>query len=130
MGVLPLDDAGSDDGADELVPVGFLPATCGENTADVHRHYHPQKNEDALKRYEAQTYRCYDVLEEQLKKTGATSILGARVTAVDYHFEPWVRQYSFAGLSLDRYPLITKWLGIMETREEVREAYYKIKGSK
>ncbi|KAJ5092004.1 hypothetical protein NUU61_006874 [Penicillium alfredii] len=110
----------------------FLLTTLGPMTGQTNwfRHYHPQKNEDALKRYEAQTYRCYDVLEEQLKKTGATSILGARVTAVDYHFEPWVRQYSFAGLSLDRYPLIAKWLGIMETREEVREAYYKIKGSK
>lgn len=95
------------------------------------RHYHHQKNEDALERYRAQTYRCYDVLEAQLQKTGGQSILPGRVTAVDYHFEPWVRQHSFAGLPLDNYPLITKWLGLMDSREEVQEAYYKIQaGSK
>lgn len=94
--------------------------------AKSRRHYHSQKNDDALQRYVAQTYRCYDVLEGQLKKSGGSSILPSRVTAVDYHFEPWVRQHGFAGLSLENYPLITKWLGLMGCREEVREAYCKI----
>lgn len=94
-----------------------------------HRHYHNQKNEDALQRYTAQTYRCYDVLEKQLQKSGGMSILPSRVTAVDYHFEPWVRQYSFAGLSLDNYPMIHKWLGLMHAREEVQEAYCKVQAT-
>lgn len=55
-------------------------------------------------------------------------MIPGRVTAVDYHFEPWVRQYSFAGLSLDKNPLIKGWLDLMGTREEVKEAYHKIKG--
>jgi glutathione S-transferase len=63
-----------------------------------------------------------------LKKTHGESILPGRVTAVDYHFEPWVRGHSFTGLSLDKYPSIKKWLGLMETREEVKEAYYKVRG--
>ncbi|KAJ5082235.1 hypothetical protein N7532_011278 [Penicillium argentinense] len=106
----------------------FLLSTLGPMTGQVNwfRHYHSQKNDDALQRYVAQTYRCYDVLEEQLKKSDGNSILPARVTAVDYHFEPWVRQYKFAGLSLDNYPLITKWLGLMDCLEEVQEAYCKI----
>lgn len=94
------------------------------------RHFHPQKNEDALQRYTTQTYRCYDVLEGQLKKTGGESILPSRITAVDYHFEPWVRLYSFAGLSLENYPMIKKWLGLMATREEVQEAYIRIQSKK
>lgn len=93
------------------------------------RHYHSSKNEDALQRYTAQTYRCYDVLENQLRQSEGTSVLPSRVTAVDYHFEPWVRQHSFAGLSLDNYPMIHKWLRLMHAREEVQEAYCKIQAA-
>ncbi|GLI78125.1 hypothetical protein PoHVEF18_006427 [Penicillium ochrochloron] len=109
----------------------FLLTTLGPMTGQVNwfRHYHTQKNEDALQRYTAQTYRCYDVLEKQLQKSGGMSILPSRVTAVDYHFEPWVRQHSFAGLSLDNYPMIHKWLGLMHAREEVQEAYCKVEAA-
>lgn len=69
------------------------------------------------------------MLEGQLKKSGGCSVLPRKVTVVDYHFEPWVRQFSFAGLSLDKYPLINKWLGEMASRGEVQQAYIKIKGS-
>lgn len=92
-------------------------------------HYHPTKNQDALDRYTAQTSRCYDVLEGQLQQSGGASILPGRVTAVDYHFEPWVRQHGFAGLSLDRHPNIEKWLIAMGDRVEVRAAYRKIMDS-
>ncbi|OQE44239.1 hypothetical protein PENCOP_c002G04157 [Penicillium coprophilum] len=110
----------------------FLLSTLGPMTGQTNwfKHFHSQENDDALQRYTAQTYRCYDVLEGQLKKTRGESILPSRVTAVDYHFEPWVRLYSFAGLSLDNYPMIKKWLGLMATREEVQEAYIKIQGKK
>lgn len=93
------------------------------------RHYHSQKNDDALERYTAQVYRCYDVLEGQLKKSDGMSILPTRVTAVDFHFEPWVRQHSFAGLTLDNHPAIHKWLGLMAAREDVQEAYSKIRNA-
>ncbi|KAJ5682181.1 hypothetical protein N7462_005346 [Penicillium macrosclerotiorum] len=122
----------SGDSAQDLVDFEkweyFLLSTLGPMTGQTNwfRHFHHQKNQDALERYTAQTYRCYDVLEGQLKKSGGTSILPGRITAVDYHFEPWVRQHSFAGLPLEDYPLVTKWLGLMETREEVREAYFRI----
>ena len=82
-----------------------------------------------MERYSEQTKRCYGVLEGQLKKSGGSSVLPGKVTAVDYHFEPWVRQHSFAGLSLDDYSTVTKWLGEMAARKEVQQAYTKIKGS-
>ncbi|KAJ5553041.1 hypothetical protein N7513_004340 [Penicillium frequentans] len=106
----------------------FLLSTLGPMTGQVNwfRHFHPSKNEDALQRYVAQVYRCYDVLEGQLQKSVGMSILPSRITAVDFHFLPWVKSYSFAGLSLDKYPLIRKWLGLMEAREDVQEAYAKI----
>ncbi|WZH49507.1 glutathione S-transferase [Fusarium acuminatum] len=109
----------------------FLLTTLGPMTGQTnwYRHYHPVKNEDALERYSEQTKRCYSVLEGQLQKSGGSSILPGKVTAVDFHFEPWVRQHSFAGLSLDDYPTVTKWLGQIGTRKEVQQAYTKIKGS-
>jgi len=110
----------------------FLLSTLGPMTGQTNwfRHYHPQKNDDALQRYISQTYRCYDVLEKQLDKSRGQSIIPGRVTAVDYHFEPWVRQHSFAGLSLEKHPMIKGWLDLMGTREEVQEAYFRIKNAK
>ncbi|KAJ5558197.1 Glutathione S-transferase/chloride channel C-terminal [Penicillium sp. DV-2018c] len=110
----------------------FLLSTLGPMMGQTNwfRHFNPQKNEDALQRYTAQSYRCLGVLAGQLKKSGGESVLPGRVTAVDYHFEPWVRMHEFAGLSLENYPLVWKWLQLMGTREEVREAYLKVQGKK
>ncbi|CAG8120194.1 unnamed protein product [Penicillium olsonii] len=124
----------SGDSAQDLVDFEkweyFLLSTLGPMMGQTNwfKHFNAEKNENALERYTAQAYRCYDVLEGQLKKSGGESIIPGRVTAVDYHFEPWVRSYSFAGLSLDNHPLIFKWLGLMNTREEVKEAYFRIRG--
>ncbi|KAL2797064.1 glutathione S-transferase [Aspergillus keveii] len=109
----------------------FLLTTLGPMTGQTNwfRHYNATKNEDALQRYSEQTERCYQVLEGQLKKSGGHSILPGRVTAVDYHFEPWVRQFEFAGLSLDKYPHVAQWLRDMTGREEVQQAYIKVKGA-
>ena len=93
----------------------------------VARHFH--QNEDALNRFTAQTYRCYEVLEGQLAKSNGASILPGGVTAVDYHYEPWLRLHGFGGLSLEKYPNVAKWLKGMEEREEVKAAYSKLKAA-
>ena len=90
------------------------------------RHYNPSKNDDALKRYEDQTYRCYEVFERQLKKSDGKSVIPGGITAVDCHFEPWVRLYEKAGLSLDKYPNVAKWLKNFGETKEVEAAYKKI----
>ncbi|KAI1474305.1 glutathione S-transferase [Daldinia eschscholtzii] len=107
----------------------FLLTTLGPMTgqANWYRHYNPVQNDDALKRYLEQTERCYSILEGQLKKTGGDSILPGGITAVDLHFEPWVRQHSYAQISLDPYPTVKKWLEKMDSLKEIQEAYRKIK---
>jgi len=80
-----------------------------------------------LDRYLKQVCRCYDVLEGQLRKSNGTSIIPGGITAVDCHFEPWTRHEEFIGVSLDSYPLIKKWLGLMSERREVQDAYRRIK---
>ncbi|CAC9896043.1 unnamed protein product [Aureobasidium pullulans] len=46
---------------------------------------------------------------------------------VDLHFEPWIRQYGYAGLSLDEYPKIKAWLDRVQGLPEVIKAYEMVK---
>ncbi|KAF9692854.1 hypothetical protein EKO04_009312 [Ascochyta lentis] len=106
----------------------FLLTTLGPMTGQTnwYRHYNPTKNEDALKRYVEQTDRCYSVLEGQLKKTNGESILPGGISAVDAHYEPWVRQHEYAQVPLDGYPTVQKWLEKVKGLDEVKKAYKKI----
>lgn len=107
----------------------FLVSTLGPMTGQVNwfRHYHSSNNKDALKRYVEQTERCYGVVEKQLERSGGEAILRGGISAVDVHFEPWVRQHEYAGMSLEKYPKLKAWLDGMKGRKEVEQAYRKIK---
>lgn len=96
------------------------------------RHYHPEKNEDALKRYEEQSYRCFDVLEGQLGRSGGKFIIGgSQPSVVDVHFYPWLKQHAYAGLSLKEHPKVKAWLEGIGGLQAVKKAYEKIpKGEK
>ena len=111
--------------------VSFLLSTLGPMCGQLNwfRHYNEVHNQDAIDRYETQTYRTYAVLEQQLQRTGGTSILPGGYSAVDIHFYPWIRQYGFAGLSLDRFPLIQKWFHLVGERKEVKAAYQAIEAA-
>ena len=91
------------------------------------KHFNAEKNEDALKRYTEQAYRCYGVLEGQLKKTGGNSILEEGYSSVDAHFYPWVASHGFGGLDLSKYPNVQKWVTNMGQKPEVKAAYEAIK---
>ena len=87
------------------------------------RYYHPTKNDDALDRYVKQVYRCYDILETQLKKSDGKSVMPYGITAADCHWYPWVRQPDFLGLPQEEYPLIQKWVKDLDGRKEFKRAY-------
>ncbi|OQV07503.1 Glutathione S-transferase, domain-containing protein [Cladophialophora immunda] len=91
------------------------------------RFHNKAKNEDALERYQGQTLRCYDILEGQLKKSNGETIIPGGYTSVDCHYEPWIRLHGFAGLTLDKHPLIAKWFNAFGETKEVKAAYEKIK---
>ncbi|KAL4995907.1 glutathione S-transferase [Aspergillus recurvatus] len=110
--------------------VSFLVSTMGPMIGQCNwfRHYNAVRNDDACARYEAQAYRCLGVLEGQLGSHGGQWIVeGDGPSVVDYHFEPWVRQYGFAGLSLEEYPGVEGWLERVQARPEVVRAYEKVK---
>lgn len=66
------------------------------------------------------------MLEGQLEKTNGESVLPGGVSAVDAHFEPWVRQCEFAQVPIEGYPNLKKWAGKMRGLEEVQRAYKRI----
>ena len=104
----------------------FLVSTLGPMMGQCNwfKHYHAEKNEDAYKRYEAQAYRCLGLLETQVKGHGGEWILkGEKASAVDYHFEPWMKQVEFAGLKLDEYPALKAWRERVQGLAEVVRAY-------
>lgn len=110
--------------------VSFLISTMGPMIGQCNwfRHYNAVKNEDVYGRYEAQAYRCFGVLEAQLGLHGGNWIVtGDEVSVVDMHFEPWVRQYEYAGLSLGQYPKVEAWLKAVQAVPEVARAYGKVK---
>ncbi|THW38211.1 glutathione S-transferase [Aureobasidium pullulans] len=92
------------------------------------RHYNAVENDDAYKRYEAQAYRCFGVLEVQLElHEGGWVIAGENHSVLDLHFEPWIRQYGYAGLCLDEYPNLKAWLERVQGLPEVIKAYDVVK---
>lgn len=106
----------------------FLITTLGPMMGQLnwYVHYNATKNEDARARYEAQTFRCFDVLEGQLKKSGGKSVLQGGFSAVDCHFYPWVGQWTYAKLDIGKYPLIQGWLKVIGERSEVKKIYEEI----
>lgn len=126
----PRESEGEQGKADFEAWISFLVSTMGPMMGQCNwfRHYHDQKNDDAYKRYEAQAYRCFGVLETQVKGHGGQYILkGDGPTAVDFHFEPWMRQVEFAGLSLEKYPGLKAWRERVQGLAEVVRAYENVK---
>ena len=91
------------------------------------KHFHSSKNEDALHRYEEQTHQYYGVLEGHLQRHKGRFILpGEMMSSVDAHFYPWIKGAAFAGIDLELYPSVKKFLEHMAGLPEVNAAYEKI----
>ncbi|KAL8929579.1 MAG: hypothetical protein Q9208_001248 [Pyrenodesmia sp. 3 TL-2023] len=106
----------------------FLTTTLGPMMGQLnwYVHYNATKNEDARARYEAQVYRCFDVLEGQLEKSGGKSVLPDGFGAVDCHFYPWVNEWTYGKLDIGKYEKIRGWLKVVGERPEVKKIYEEI----
>ena len=107
----------------------LLLTTLGPMTGQLvwFTYYNVQKNEDAIERYRKQVYRCYDVLEGLLERSGGIGILPCGITSVDCHYEPWIRPVEYIGVSLQGHPRIQRWLRNMCEELAVKDAYQSIK---
>lgn len=60
----------------------------------------------AIERFESETYRLFDVIEERL--TGRDYLAG-EYSIADIATIPWIKAYAFSGLTLDHHPHLKDW---------------------
>lgn len=89
------------------------------------RNYAPedQKQGYARERYEAETYRCFGVLERRLAAQdakGSAWLVGADYSIADMVCWPWVLIAKAMDLSLDDYPRLAAWRRAVKDRPAVQ----------
>jgi GSH-dependent disulfide-bond oxidoreductase len=81
--------------------------------ANVFFRYFPEKIEAAIKRYQNESRRLFEVLETRL---GQVPWLATDYSIADIATWPWVRIHDWAGVSVDGLPHLQKWMAAMADR--------------
>lgn len=81
-----------------------------QGQANHFNRYAPEKIEYGINRYTNETRRLYSVLEKQLAKSTSGFLVGDRLTIADVAPWGWVSSHTWAGVSLDEFPALHKWL--------------------
>jgi GST-like protein len=81
--------------------------------ANVFHRYFPEKLEAAIKRYQNESRRLFEVLETRL---GQVAWLGGDYSIADIATWPWVRIHEWSGVSIDGLPNLQKWMAAMAAR--------------
>ncbi|KID70290.1 Disulfide-bond oxidoreductase YghU [Metarhizium brunneum] len=74
------------------------------------KRYAPEKIEYGINRYGNETRRLYRTMEDHLAKSPHGFLVGDRVTVADISCWGWVASHTWAGVSLDEFPHLDKWL--------------------
>lgn len=86
--------------------------------------YAPEKIGYGINRYRTETKRLYQFLEDRLAQQenegGGLWIVGGRYSFVDLNCFCWVNWAEWAGVSLDGFPKLKKWLSVINEREAVK----------
>lgn len=73
----------------------------------------------AMERYRGETVRLYQVMEKQLNQE---PYLAGAYSIADMACYPWVVQHGNAGIALEDFPNISKWVERISTRDAVERA--------
>lgn len=88
----------------------------------------PKDSDYALKRYQTEVLRLYDVMEQRL---GQTAYLGGDdYTIADIATFPWTRNHAAQGLKLDTKPNLSRWFKAISERPAVKAAIEKVNAIK
>ena len=87
-----------------------------QGQANVFYRYAPVKIPYAIKRYQDETRRLYEVLEGQLQEH---EFLAGELSIADFATFPWVRVHEWAGVDLEGLPNLQRWLQDLEARPGV-----------
>ncbi|KAL9091449.1 MAG: hypothetical protein Q9165_004835 [Trypethelium subeluteriae] len=87
--------------------------------------YAPTKIEYAINRYQTETKRLYQVLEDRLQAQEANGQgrwpVGGKYTIADLACFSWVNWAEWAGLDTERFPNLTSWLETINKRPAVQK---------
>ena len=81
--------------------------------ANVFFRYFPEKIEPAIKRYQNESRRLFEVLEVRLAQV---PWLATEYSIADIATWPWVRMHNWSGISVDGLPHLQKWMAAMADR--------------
>ncbi len=84
-----------------------------QGQANVFFRYFPEKIPAAIERYQNETNRLYGVLDGQLADN---EFLAGDYSIADIANWSWVRVHNFAGVGLEAYPNLKRWLDQLEAR--------------
>jgi GSH-dependent disulfide-bond oxidoreductase len=87
-----------------------------QGQANVFVRYAPEKIPYAIERYQRETRRLYEVLDNQL---AGNEFLAGDYSIADIATWPWVRRYYWAGVSIDGLDHLQRWLGEVGGRPAV-----------
>ena len=78
-----------------------------QGQAHVFLHYAPEKIPFAIERYQNETKRLYNVLDNRLKDQ---EYLADDYSIADIATWPWVNSYEWAQVPMDDFPHLKRWL--------------------
>ena len=84
-----------------------------QGQANVFYRYFPEEIPAAIERYQNETKRLYGVLDGQLAKR---EFLAGDYSIADIANWSWVRVHNFAGVNLEAFPNLKRWLDQLEAR--------------
>ena len=84
-----------------------------QGQAHVFYRYAPEKIEYAINRYQKETLRLYQVLDDQLKNK---EYLADDFSIADFATWPWVSRHRWAGIEIEKLYNLRQWVEILENR--------------
>ncbi|GJN82012.1 hypothetical protein PLIIFM63780_005548 [Purpureocillium lilacinum] len=81
-----------------------------QGQANHFKRYAPEKIQYGIDRYVNETRRLYRTMDTHLGKSSHGYLVGDRVTIADIACWGWVASHTWAGVSLDEFPNVAKWL--------------------
>lgn len=88
-----------------------------QGQANVFHRYFPEKIPAAIKRYQNETRRLYEVLDGRLAQA---EYLAGDYSIADIATFPWVRIHDWAGVSVDGLEHLRRWMAALEARPAVQ----------
>ncbi len=89
-----------------------------QGQAHVFYRYAPDKIPYAIKRYQLETRRLYEVLDRRL---GENEFLAEDLSIADFATFPWVRSYKWAGVDIEELENLWRWHQSLASRPAVQK---------